>query len=127
MMKYAHWLLEAETKNSTAWVAQNLWPAINLDLKWISTHWNSSSYVYSHCHAQWQLLTVSCRYDLWWPPIWGGSYWTAALQYRSLKSGAALGRKLNIMQDVVDYEQKASLVLDYMQVSIHLSPSLDLD
>ncbi|VDB84180.1 unnamed protein product [Peniophora sp. CBMAI 1063] len=97
MMKYAHWLLEPEAKNSSAWVAQNLWPAINLDLKWISTHWNSSSY------------------DLWWPPIWGGSYWTAALQYRTLRGGAALGRRLNILQDVVDYEQKANLVLDYMQ------------
>lgn len=43
MMKYAHWLIEPEAKNSTAWVAQNLWPAINLDLKWISTHWNQSS------------------------------------------------------------------------------------
>lgn len=69
--------------------------------------------------------STTCRYDLWWPPIWGGSYWTAALQYRTLKGGAALGRRLNIMQDVVDYEQKANLVLDYMQVRLPLTAGFD--
>ncbi|KAI9451748.1 Six-hairpin glycosidase-like protein [Lactarius psammicola] len=33
-------------------------------------------------------------WDLWAPPVWGGSYWTASLQYRALLSGARLGRKI---------------------------------
>jgi glucoamylase len=44
LIKYAEWLLQPEQKNGT-WVADNLWPAINLDLQWIATHWNQSSYV----------------------------------------------------------------------------------
>ncbi|KAI0044584.1 glycoside hydrolase family 15 protein [Auriscalpium vulgare] len=94
LIKYADWLLEPAQKNGT-WVADNLWPAINLDLQWISRTWNQSSY------------------DLWWPPVWGGSYWTAALQYRALIAGARLGHKIG--RDVVDYPKKAALVLDYMQ------------
>ena len=44
LIKYAEWLLLPEQHNGT-WVADNLWPAINLDLQWISQHWNESSYV----------------------------------------------------------------------------------
>jgi len=44
MLKYADWLLRPGQNNGT-WVADVLWPAIDLDLQWISTHWNKSSYV----------------------------------------------------------------------------------
>ena len=44
LIKYAEWLLQPEQNNGT-WVADVLWPAINLDLLWISQHWNESSYV----------------------------------------------------------------------------------
>ena len=44
LIKYAEWLTEPEQNNST-WVADILWPAIDLDLQWISLHWNQSSYV----------------------------------------------------------------------------------
>jgi len=46
LIKYAEWLLLPEQHNGT-WVADVLWPAINLDLQWISQHWNESSYVLS--------------------------------------------------------------------------------
>ena len=42
LIKYADWLLEPEQNNGT-WVADVLWPAINLDLQWISSNWNQSS------------------------------------------------------------------------------------
>jgi glucoamylase len=42
LIKYAEWLLKPEQKNGT-WVADVLWPVINLDLQWISSHWNESS------------------------------------------------------------------------------------
>jgi hypothetical protein len=44
LIKYAEWLLLPEQHNGT-WVADVLWPAVNLDLQWISQHWNESSYV----------------------------------------------------------------------------------
>lgn len=42
MIKYGEWLILPEQKNGT-WVADHLWPAINLDLQWIASHWNQSS------------------------------------------------------------------------------------
>lgn len=51
--------------------------------------------------------------------MWGGSYWTASLQYRALRSGARLGRTIGRGPDVVDqYDHQALLILDYMQASL---------
>jgi glucoamylase len=47
LIKYADWLLKPEQHNGT-WVADVLWPAINLDLQWIALHWNQSSLVSYH-------------------------------------------------------------------------------
>ena len=44
LLKYGNWLTEPEQNNGT-WAADVLWPAINLDLQWISVHWNESTYV----------------------------------------------------------------------------------
>ncbi|KAI0301059.1 Six-hairpin glycosidase-like protein [Multifurca ochricompacta] len=97
LLKYAEWLAKPEQKNGT-WVADVLWPKLNLDLQWISSHWNETSW------------------DLWWPPVWCGSYWTASLQYRALRGGARLGRAIGRGLDVVDeYDSRASLILDYLQ------------
>lgn len=96
LIKYAEWLIEPEQNNGT-WVADVLWPAINLDLQWISSHWNQSSW------------------DLWWPPVWGGSYWTASLQYRALLSGARLGRNIGRGDSASAYESHARMILDYLQ------------
>ena len=46
MLKYAEWLLQPQQNNGT-WVADVLWPSINLDLQWIGQHWNESSYVWN--------------------------------------------------------------------------------
>ena len=42
LLKYAEWLIKPEQNNGT-WVADSLWAVINLDLQWVSTHWNQSS------------------------------------------------------------------------------------
>ena len=47
LIKYAEWLRRPEQNNGT-WVADVLWPAINLDLQWIAQHWNESSYVWNY-------------------------------------------------------------------------------
>jgi len=96
LIRFADWLTEPAQKNGT-WVADNLWPAIDLDLQWISLHWNQSSW------------------DLWYPPVWGGSYWTASLQYRALRSGARLGRKIGRAESASSFEAQASIVLQYLQ------------
>jgi glucoamylase len=55
--------------------------------------------------------------------VWGGSYWTASLQYRALRGGARLARQIGRGIDVADeYDHQASLVLDYMQVSPNWGP-----
>ncbi|KAI0246449.1 Six-hairpin glycosidase-like protein [Lactifluus subvellereus] len=96
LVMYAEWLIEPEQNNGT-WVADVLWPAINLDLQWISLHWNQSSW------------------DLWWPPVWGGSYWTASLQYRALRAGARLSQSIGRGDNSLELESHASMILDYLQ------------
>ena len=72
------------------------------------------------------------RWDLWWPPVWGGSYWTASLQYRALRGGARLGRALGRHNNVEEYDSRASMILDYLQVRneygafVWLTPDLKL-
>jgi hypothetical protein len=49
--------------------------------------------------------------------VWGGSYWTASLQYRALKAGARLSRNIGRDGSATGYESQASMILDYLQVS----------
>jgi glucoamylase len=60
------------------------------------------------------------RWDLWWPPVWGGSYWTASLQYRALRGGARLGRAIGRDNDVIEYDAHAAMILEYIQVGTRL-------
>ena len=57
-------------------------------------------------------------WDLWWPPVWYGSYWTASLQYRALRAGARLGRTIGRDDSAVEYETHASMILNYFQESL---------
>jgi glucoamylase len=63
-------------------------------------------------------LIDNLRWDLWWPTVWGGSYWTASLQYRALRGGARLGRAFGRGSEngLEEYDRQAAMVLDYMQV-----------
>jgi glucoamylase len=64
--------------------------------------------------------SLGSSWDLWWPPVWGGSYWTASLQYRALRGGARLGRAIGHSNDVAEYDAHATMLLEYMQVSSEL-------
>lgn len=68
--------------------------------------------LYFHCYSN-----PNRRWDLWWPPVWGGSYWTASLQYRALLSGARLGRYIGRGESVSEYESHAKMIFDYLQES----------
>jgi hypothetical protein len=63
------------------------------------------------------------RWDLWWPPVWAGSYWTSSLQYRALVAGARLSRTIGRYGSTLGYDKVAPLVLDYLQES-RPSPSV---
>lgn len=54
-------------------------------------------------------------WDLWAPPVFGGSYWTASLQYRALRTGARLGRKIGRGGSASAFEGRASVILEYLQ------------
>ena len=71
--------------------------------------------------CQCQNLISLYSYDVWLPPVWAGNYWTSYLQYRALKHGAYVGRKIGRGEDSPDFESRASLILDYLQASSHLS------
>jgi len=59
--------------------------------------------------------------------VWGGSYWSASLQYRALRGGARLGRAIGRGLDVVnEYDSQASLILDYMQASPDIRKTVQL-
>ncbi len=60
-------------------------------------------------------------YDLWVPPVWAVNYWTSYTQYRALKHGAYVGRKIGRGEDASDFESRASLILDYLQERYRLS------
>ena len=57
------------------------------------------------------------RWDLWWPPVWAGSYWTSSLQYRALVAGSRLSRTIGRYDSTLGYDRIAPLVLDYIQES----------
>ncbi|KAI0246512.1 hypothetical protein BJV78DRAFT_145908 [Lactifluus subvellereus] len=58
-------------------------------------------------------MRARSRWDLWWPLVWGGSYWTASLQYRALCSGARLGRAIGHDNDVAKYDAHTSMLLTF--------------
>jgi hypothetical protein len=57
------------------------------------------------------------RWDLWWAPVWAGSYWTSSVQYRALRAGARLCRLIGRETDDHTYAGVASSVLEYSQES----------
>ena len=69
---------------------------------------------------------IHCRWDLWWTPVWAGSYWTSSVQYRALRAGARLSRLIGRETNGLGYDGVASSVLQYLQESI-LSLSLSVD
>jgi hypothetical protein len=62
-------------------------------------------------------LDVHRRWDLWWAPVWAGSYWTSSVQYRALRAGARLCRLIGRETDDHRYDGVASMVLEYAQES----------
>ncbi|KAJ7625294.1 glucoamylase [Mycena polygramma] len=91
MIAYANWL----TKNtSTSNVVNTLWPVIKLDLDYVASNWNQTGF------------------DLW-EEIQSSSFFTTAVQHRSLREGATLAKALG--QDSSAYSTQADNVLCFLQ------------
>ena len=67
------------------------------------------------CLINWGFVAET-RSERWWPPVWVGPYWTAALQSRALRGGARLRRAIGREDNAVGYDAGADMILQYMPV-----------
>ncbi|KAJ6452536.1 glucoamylase [Mycena vitilis] len=91
MITYANWLIK---NTSTSNVVNTLWPVIKLDLDYVASNWNQTGF------------------DLW-EEIKSSSFFTTAVQHRSLREGATLAKALG--QDASAYSTQADNVLCFLQ------------
>ncbi|KAF8158198.1 glucoamylase [Crassisporium funariophilum] len=93
LITYANWLL---TNSNTTFVASTLWPILKLDLDYVATSWNATGF------------------DLW-EEVSSSSFFTTAVQHRSLREGAALATKIGQTSVVSGYTLQANNALCFMQ------------
>ncbi|KAJ7914463.1 glucoamylase [Mycena leptocephala] len=91
MIAYANWLLK---NTSVSNVVNTLWPTIKLDLDYVADNWNQTGF------------------DLW-EEIHSSSFFTTAVQHRSLREGATLATALG--QDSSTYTTQADNALCFLQ------------
>ncbi|KAI6016242.1 glycoside hydrolase family 15 protein [Pisolithus marmoratus] len=93
LMTYANWLLQ---QNNASYVTNTLWPIIQLDLDYVASSWNLSTY------------------DLW-EEVYALSFFTSAVQHRSLREGSALATTLGHSGLANDYASQADSLLCFLQ------------
>lgn len=93
LIQYAGWLLK--NGNST-YVEKSLWPIIRLDLDYVAANWRQPTF------------------DLW-EEINSTSFFTAAVQHRSLREGSAFASTLERHAESHTYDTQADSVLCFMQ------------
>ncbi|KAJ7143544.1 glucoamylase, partial [Mycena crocata] len=93
MIEYANWLLK---NTSVSNVVTNLWPIIKLDLDYVAADWNQTTF------------------DLW-EEVSSSSFFTTAVQHRSLREGAALATALGQTSVVSNYNTQAANTLCFLQ------------
>ncbi|KAJ7625223.1 glucoamylase [Mycena polygramma] len=93
MIEYANWLLK---NTSVSNVVANLWPTIKLDLDYVAADWNQTTF------------------DLW-EEVSSSSFFTTAVQHRSLREGAALATTLGQTSVVSNYNTQAANILCFLQ------------
>ncbi|KAK0241393.1 glucoamylase [Armillaria nabsnona] len=77
-------------------VKKVLWPSIKLDLDYISSNWNKTTY------------------DMW-GEVLSSSYWTSTVQHRALRQGVALGATIRDTSVSESYTNHAESLLCFMQ------------
>lgn len=91
---YANWL---RANGNATFVTSRLWPIIKLDLDYVATYWNQSTF------------------DLW-EEVSSSSFYTTAVQHRSLRQGAALATALGQTSSASTYSAQAANTLCFLQV-----------
>ncbi|PSR78190.1 hypothetical protein PHLCEN_2v7522 [Hermanssonia centrifuga] len=93
IVTYANWLLD---NGNTTFVSQTLWPIIQLDLNYVANFWNQSTF------------------DLW-EEVDSSSFWTTAVQHRSLREGSSLATRIGQTSSVAFYKAQADNLLCFLQ------------
>ncbi|KAJ7643801.1 glucoamylase [Roridomyces roridus] len=93
MIGYANWLVK---NTSVSNVVSTLWPMIELDLNYVASNWNQSTF------------------DLW-EEINSSSFFTTAVQHRALREGAILATTLGQTSVVSNYQTQAANLLCFLQ------------
>jgi glucoamylase len=96
LITWANYLL---SQDNTTYVTESLWPVIKLDIDYVSSNWNQSTF------------------DLWEEVI-SSSFFTSAVQHRSLRQGISLANKLGQTDGVNAWKTQADNVLCFMQVCL---------
>ncbi|KAK0202042.1 glucoamylase [Desarmillaria ectypa] len=92
MITYANWLIANGNKS---YVSSTLWPIIKLDLGYVVSSWNQTGF------------------DLW-EEVSSSSFFTTAVQHRSLREGAALATALGDTA-ATQYTTQATNILCFLQ------------
>jgi len=92
-MIYANWLIK---NGNITWVADNLWPVIKLDLDYVQSYWNRSTF------------------DLW-EETDSSSFFTTTVQHRALRQGVTLAAALGDFDAAFEYIAQAYSLLCFLQ------------
>ncbi|KAI0270013.1 glucoamylase [Gloeopeniophorella convolvens] len=93
LITYANWLLD---NNNSTFVSNTLWPVIKLDLDYVATFWNQTTF------------------DLW-EEVDSSSFFTTAVQHRALREGSALATRIGQTGSVSNYNTQAASILCFLQ------------
>ncbi|KAK0464222.1 glucoamylase [Desarmillaria tabescens] len=93
LITYANWLI---ANGNTSYVTSTLWPIIELDLGYVVTYWNQTGF------------------DLW-EEVSSSSFFTTAVQHRSLREGATLAAALGDTALATQYTAQAANTLCFLQ------------
>ncbi|KAF9460753.1 glycoside hydrolase family 15 protein [Collybia nuda] len=93
LITWANFLI---SQSNTSYVANTLWPIIKLDLDYVASFWNQSTF------------------DLW-EEVNSSSFFTTAVQHRSLRQGAALATAIGQTSVASGYTTQAANLLCFLQ------------
>jgi glucoamylase len=93
LITWSNFLLK---QNNASYVTNTLWPIIKLDLDYVKNNWNQSTF------------------DLW-EEVSSSSFFTTAVQHRSLRQGVALANAIGQTSVVSDYTTQANNLLCFLQ------------
>ena len=93
LLTYANWLA---ANGNASYATDTLWPVIQLDLDYVASNWNESTF------------------DLW-EEIDSSSFFTSAVQHRALRQGAAFASAIGDASSASEYATQADNVLCFLQ------------